>query len=856
MDDFGFKQKPSTDEIKQINNRITKCIVDSDISNIAIEVGENGKTFTPAIFQGKRRKENFLQMQLFGIDFDCGISFEKVENRCREFDLPIAFAYKTFSHTEQFPKFRIVFCLETVIEKRGLAEWVLCMLFKIFPEADKSCKDCTRIFFGGKGLLAFGTKKCLWMNIKLACEKSIYTKNIESNGRHYIREINSLGKRYNIGLENQQFYLKRYANETDLEKNGAIIEEPYYKYKGCEENAPIFILKRYEGKNDDKIRNDNSKGETMKSKETCKEEKMPHHYLKRIGRICHLYKDAFQGDIKDFNKMSHNQKMLLMTNLLWIDGGRKLFLNRINESDSDYDKWVGACGYYKKAYEYPYSCNTICPYAIKCDHETNICMTLKKYGQVERIKLPDYSALEETVESFKHHFIQAVDANDKDIHVIQAQTALGKTEIYCDYIKDHMDKKKFMIAVPTNKLKMEVVKRLEEKGIKALFSIALEDLDFLSENEKNKYTELYQMGYGDRVKNKLKKCSRSQEIDVIQRTKLNLYLRFPQILEETRAPVVVITHDRLLKMKNDILEGYEIIIDEDILLTIFRNQKSINILDIRDLLDNLPKELISQKEVLEFLLNIENNVPVKFPYHMKPIGYRIFKINYLQSNLNDLKKGSILYRIEDKICYVYPEKMGDGKRIVLSATTNEEIYRRYFVDRKIHYYVCPKVKYKGKVVQYAKYTLSRLELTRKKEKKIDKKIKKITGDIPRISYKNNEFPLHFGNTEGKNMYEGKDIAVIGTPRKHESAYYMMAYAIDDRVVPEKPQYLKVENGEYRFSFFTYKNVLLRKIQMYMISSELEQCIGRARLLRKDNTVYVFSDFPVEQAMIRFDDYLE
>ena len=56
--------------------------------------------------------------------------------------------------------------------------------------------------------------------------------------------------------------------------------------------------------------------------------------------------------------------------------------------------------------------------------------------------------------------------------------------------------------------------------------------------------------------------------------------------------------------------------------------------------------------------------------------------------------------------------------------------------------------------------------------------------------------------------------------------------------------------------FTYKNVLLRKIQMYMISSELEQCIGRARLLRKDNTVYVFSDFPVEQAMIRFDDYLE
>ena len=270
-------------------------------------------------------------------------------------------------------------------------------------------------------------------------------------------------------MENKQFYLKRYVNETDLKKNGSEIEEPYYKYKGCEEDAPIFILKKYEEENNDSVPNDNSKSPDMKSKDVCRTQKMSQHYLKKMERICHLFKDAFLRDIKVFNEMNHDQKMLLMTNLIRIDGGRKLFLNRIKESDSDYHKWAGDCDYYKKTYEHPYSCITACPYAIKCDHETNICETLKIKSQVERIKLIEYSTLEESEKRFKHNFIQAVDANDKDIHVVQAQTALGKTEVYCDYIKAHMNKKKYMIAVPTNKLKLEVVNRLEEKGIKVFF---------------------------------------------------------------------------------------------------------------------------------------------------------------------------------------------------------------------------------------------------------------------------------------------------------------------------------------------------------------------------------------------------
>ena len=39
----------------------------------------------------------------------------------------------------------------------------------------------------------------------------------------------------------------------------------------------------------------------------------------------------------------------------------------------------------------------------------------------------------------------------------------------------------------------------------------------------------------------------------------------------------------------------------------------------------------------------------------------------------------------------------------------------------------------------------------------------------------------------------------------------------------------------------------RRIQLWILSSYLEQAVGRARLLRENCIVTVFSGFPVEQA---------
>jgi len=53
-----YKSKPSGAEIGKISNRLyTKSI---DFKGLAYEVGVRGCTFSPAIYDGKRRKENFV----------------------------------------------------------------------------------------------------------------------------------------------------------------------------------------------------------------------------------------------------------------------------------------------------------------------------------------------------------------------------------------------------------------------------------------------------------------------------------------------------------------------------------------------------------------------------------------------------------------------------------------------------------------------------------------------------------------------------------------------------------------------------------------------------------------------------
>ena len=66
---------------------------------------------------------------------------------------------------------------------------------------------------------------------------------------------------------------------------------------------------------------------------------------------------------------------------------------------------------------------------------------------------------------------------------------------------------------------------------------------------------------------------------------------------------------------------------------------------------------------------------------------------------------------------------------------------------------------------------------------------------------------------------------------------------------------KIKRNGYSFSIMTYSNEEMQNLQLFFIESELEQAIGRARLLNEECTVYVFSNYPCQQVELRQNPYL-
>lgn len=90
--------------------------------------------------------------------------------------------------------------------------------------------------------------------------------------------------------------------------------------------------------------------------------------------------------------------------------------------------------------------------------------------------------------------------------------------------------------------------------------------------------------------------------------------------------------------------------------------------------------------------------------------------------------------------------------------------------------------------------------------------------------------------------------VVGLPYLNDIVYKFFLYALYGEIIHEDmPRYRRIENKDYSFKICTYENENYQKIITYFLKSEIEQAVGRARLLRFDSTVYLYSGFPAEQA---------
>ena len=154
IDNRPYTSKPDSKETACIKIRLAKPEAQKEYEiNQVVECMGKGYTFTPAVLENGTKNENWVQQQLFCLDIDNEAEGEiltpdEAITLLNDKGIKVFAYYYTFSSMEDKPKFRLLFLLKEVTYKQGEAKLIIKTLIDLLPQADKSCKDLSRLFYG------------------------------------------------------------------------------------------------------------------------------------------------------------------------------------------------------------------------------------------------------------------------------------------------------------------------------------------------------------------------------------------------------------------------------------------------------------------------------------------------------------------------------------------------------------------------------------------------------------------------------------------------------------------------------------------------------------------------------------
>lgn len=838
------KKPPKGDKIfGRISNRVAKNKEVLSIEEIVYEVGEHYKAFTRANMRNNMRNDDSFEKQIFLIlDFDEHPNYEKFKEKCQKYGLDYTFTYRSLRWSKENPKFRAVFVLDDWIKDSRIADVVNNLLLIMFDDtdgndlkADQKCKELSRMFLGGKKVIeAFPENRISIRDVWYAFHEYFREKKKDNYGAR----LKTVAKDLNVAIIDNELAIYEVAQANVIQTELERVEDGNIVMFLPEDNKKIINHKSKAGKN-------NTKSSTLRTITINKETLM---------EMCFLFKEFTEKA----RKLEHDEKFILATNLRFIKGGKTWFFEALPEHEI---KWKNAWKYNTDNDYMPSGCNKGCPYAEQCGSSTIYSKCGSKIRKLSN--LDTYLPLANCQEQLKTCLREAVEAEADNIYVIKAQTALGKTEAYCNIIQESPDKQ-FIIAVPTCKLQAEVVQRLKYKEIECTQTesvyetIKKLDLPDLEEMVK----KLYENGYGRFVVKQIRtyKNENYNKLTKYQRQELDHLTGKNQGLETSRC--IVITHVYFQMMNMDTLKDYEIIIDEDFLITLFKRNWSLSLGDVKKIIE---KNMLSSndREKLKLILEMEDQETKQISF-TKPNVCKLEKL-YKQADeisgpLPMLLESScvVMDRVHEEIMFCRKFELPPRKMIILSASVNEKLYEDVpGGGERVRFWNVPDAKYKGHVIQYTAHTMSRKCIKTAGTEKVQEKVKEIAGDVPVISFKmiDTDLDIHFGKTEGFDNLKGKDIAIVGTPHNRPALYKLLGEALGYNTAGNITNH-RVERNNYEFRIMTFADKSMRNLQLFLIETELEQAIGRARVLREDCTVYVFSNYPCKQAELNMEPYLD
>lgn len=864
-------------ELRSMDTSIAKssCMVtDSNFKKFVILVGKCGYPFCPSTFkEGIKSKKTFAQSQLLVLYFDItniekrNTSYDELYDRAKRYELPVLFTYDSYSKEfadqtgRKYTRFCFIFLLSVPLANLKEAEAVQKALMMIFPEADKDC-GILKTYQGGNEILyadrTMPTLDIEWLFMKMC----LYLRD-HYGDTNYKRKIAEFSKETGVALNVRKlpdvFTDECYAEVfvDDINDNNSPNSTIVLDRNGEKLSNLMYHIQFNDGCNNRGDNRDNN-GSSEK-KRSSKHGDYRSGDLKHLSTKCELYQKFESGK----RKLSQHELFGLATNLVRAESGRKTFISILRSERyyymaEKYEDWNYQFYYLKDKDARP--CASFCPYHDTCPHGRDIFSTCKpKYHQIERIMNCDIplARLEEAEKDLSDSFLEAINSDEKIWHVIRCQTAIGKTQLILEFLRDTVEN--VLVSVPTNVLKREECERAEEMGVHMVASPSLHELqDELPEDVWDDIETLYARGRSPMPRlNKVITENDEECIKLVKQYK-------KELIDFIESDCAITTHRRLTTM--DVSKYDLIIVDEDIIYsTIIPNRETITISKLK----KLKKKLVSKDALAAKIKDILNKGKQADFFTVDEVEYdQSYDDIKMEVNIPALCSAKYFcYRevsdyeeelTEDCISFAIPVEFPKNKKyIMLSATADRNICEYYFGEDNVKIYDCKEAAITGNLNQYGDRSMSREYM--KKRPKIIEKIKKWTGVKNTISFKKYDRycteGMHFGNCAGCDVLKNKDIDVIGTPHQAEWIYKLFAYSLGHDIDENIKHNIVVENNGFRFRFSTYNDTVLRNIQFYMIGSELEQAVGRARLLRYDCTVNLFSNFPLRQAVMKESEYI-
>lgn len=753
----------------------------------------NSHSWYGGTYSNSISNQNWVCTQVFGLDFDGGDNTpEKTIQTLQANGINPQLWYSTFSSTTDIPKYRVVLFAENPITDIQERDLIYKGLLQMVPYADTSCKNAGRIFFGGKEAVVLNTNPI--SNQQLIDATYIAAITADKGRTRFIPECifpsNNAenGEFLSSTSRNNQFSPEFYTTPTTI--MGGVL--PTIDWKKAQERVKVL--------------------------------------------------DAFLTG----EWLYHDQLFGLATNLIYIKGGQRLMKETMQhfnkEGRTHYSENNFNIITYLKKVHYPAKpIHSFSPYEEDADLHDLYSAVVEVRGKIEVIEPIKRMPLLEAEQTFQSKFQEVLNQSQDDgIYLFKVPTAIGKTELLTNV--------NATLAFPTHALKCEVQERMTVPNV-----LSPDALHFLDDKLNSRLKYYYAAGLVQKATamiHDVANSSNTLQYDPSDINQAQVYLEQLTLTQESENTVLT-THARALHLNHN---HDTIIFDEDPLETILPIQTA-QISDMVKIQLRSPNLFGKLKIFIEDFLNAPAGISqptTRFKGDPEELIHCIPTLN-VQSNvigllvstyyIKDAKDNNTLYFIQQ---FPLPNK----KRIViLSATAPTEIYRALFGDR-LHVIELTDVEQEGTIIQHTKKSCSRNAMNRYADSLSQK-----VGDLPvitfkrfRHSFKNPVEEMYFGNCSGYDNLKGKDLAVVGTPHRNNVLYHLIAAQINGATnTNHSMTYKNVEYNGFKFKFNCFDDPLLRNIQLSLIESDLIQAVGRARTLRTNATVQVYSNFPLRVA---------